>query len=239
MKSLWIVVFQGLTLLIILAGVLDLPETLPFFLELITHFRTQYALFSLLLILFFLLQGNRLFLILAIGAFLLHFTGLLQWSIPGTSRKTTGEELRVLVFNVQYSNRQHSSVIEEVQAANAHVVGILELSHTWKQALSPLEEIYPYRHHLPRDDGFGLGIYSKEPLEKTNVLHLGKVPVPTLVADLRLRTGPVHLVLTHALPPVSPEYFHLRNIHLSELAAHMKESRTPQMIMGDLNVTMF
>jgi len=235
----WIRILEILTLLLAAQNILDLSDDLPYFLELSTHFKAQYALCSLLLALYFLVVNRRLFLWIGLLTFFLHVFSFLPWSFSSPQVEHQGLPFRALLFNVLYDNQQTSMVLEEMKHNSPDLIGVVELSPGWKTALDSLSGEFPYQHLIVREDGFGLGLYSRYPLKDSEILYLGGAGNPTLATNLIFQSGTVHIVLAHALPPTSLRNFHLRNQHLKELGTHLKSISSPKLLLGDLNVTMF
>ncbi len=159
--------------------------------------------------------------------------------------------LRVLQFNVLGSNTNFTDGVNYIEAVDADIVALEEVSSGWESALNKLKAQNPFSHFMVREDSYGLGILSKHPLKNLRWKYPGKLrefgflPVPVLMVqvDPKQETGlPKFMaVVVHALPPVSPEHFEARFSQFSELAELIAEStkdrHQPVIVAGDFNVT--
>jgi endonuclease/exonuclease/phosphatase (EEP) superfamily protein YafD len=160
---------------------------------------------------------------------------------------------RLLLVNVQAANTNRARVIEFVRDHRPDIAAFLEIDKDWLDALRALDADYPYSIVEPRDDNFGIALLSRIPLSHPNVVYLGDAEVPSIRTALalpRLRHAAtsdpeatnvivhhVTLLVTHPLPPGSPDYFRLRNQQLEAIADTLTEIEGPTILLGDLNVT--
>lgn len=164
---------------------------------------------------------------------ILHLIPSLGWLPPRT--QTGPAQVRVLVANVLTSNHQRERLLALIAREQPDVVALVEVDDAWLAALAPLSATYPYRLDEPRDDNFGVALFSRRPLHEAVIIHPGAFDLP--VIDVRLGGEcPIRLVLAHPPPPVSGEYAAVRNAMLSELATILaSDPRT--VLVGDLNCT--
>jgi endonuclease/exonuclease/phosphatase (EEP) superfamily protein YafD len=152
-------------------------------------------------------------------------------------------DLTVTSANVLIGNEQFEAVEEAILAPQADVLAVLELDSLLQSRLaSRLPALYPHRHELPRDeDGFGIGLYSREPLQDLRVVDLGGI-FRGLAARIVVRDHSYRIVAVHTMPPIGSGGAALRNEHLQRTAAFVRELEVqepdcPVVLMGDLNVT--
>ncbi len=170
------------------------------------------------------------------------FSSLLA-SGPAVERDSSCD-LTVMVANVLTSNPQHDAVIEQVRQSDADVVAILELGPPLHASLEQtIASIYPHRITLPSDVGnFGIGLYSRWPLEKSDQFSLNIRRIHSIAATIRKDGHAYRVVATHPLPPMGASGFRNRNDHLTQLGHRLADyrKRNPQehvILMGDLNLT--
>ncbi len=158
---------------------------------------------------------------------------------------------RVLQFNVLGSNTNFTDGVNYIEAVNADIVALEEVSSGWESALTKLKPQYPYSHYMVREDSYGLAILSKHPLKNLRWKYPGQLrkfgflPVPVLMVDVVPKQETLlprfTAVVVHALPPVSPEHFEARFSQFAELAELISESteslNQPLVVAGDFNVT--
>ena len=154
-----------------------------------------------------------------------------------TTGPQTGTRLRLVSINVHTENQRSDLVLKFLQTANADVVLLMEVNEAWMIALQPLRTNYPQAIAKPREDNFGIALFSRLPLTNSEVIELGKAEVPSIATTLLLGGQPLFLLGTHPLPPGSAEYARLRNEQLREVAALIRGHHTATIVLGDLNCT--
>ena len=116
---------------------------------------------------------------------------------------------------------------------------MLEVNNSWKTALKLIESRYPHTLTLPRDDNFGIALYSKLPFSQVKALSLGDGAIPTIVANYQINGNPLTLVATHPLPPIGSRYLQRRDNQLAHIAAYLSDITHHKILVGDLNVSMW
>ncbi len=144
--------------------------------------------------------------------------------------------VRVFLSNLHAENGRLGLLIDAVRRFGPDVVVLLEVRPRCIYELAPLASAYPFAMTVPRDDNFGIALYSKHPLGNTECLYLGRARVPSLVVDVQT-TPALRVVATHPYPPVTPGYAELRNDHLEALAELARTGLRPLVLLGDLNMT--
>ncbi len=206
--------------------------------ELATHFRPHLALGLAVLTVVWLVQ--RRWWRAAIGSALALLNALLVlaaiWPTrsPGTP---SGTPLRLVSLNVHTDNQNHAAALKFLQNAEADVILVMEVNDTWLEALQPLRARYPAVVAQPREDNFGIALYSRLPLTNSAILELGSAAVPSLATTLTVGGQPVWLLGTHPLPPGSAAYARRRNEQLQQIAALVRRQTPPVIVLGDLNCT--
>lgn len=154
-----------------------------------------------------------------------------------TGRKPSGRSIRLLLANVQTENRAYDCLLNLIRTEQPDLVVLEEINADWAAALAPLKQAYPHHLESPAEDNFGIGLYSKLPLRKLEVLHLGAIQVPSVHAVLELEGATWHIIGTHPLPPAGRAYWQWRNDQLARLATFVAGLRGEVVVLGDLNTT--
>lgn len=211
--------------------------------ELTTHFRTQYALalggFALILLTLRQWRWPTLF-----GAFaLLNLAFLIPafWEeIPATPTIAAGNSptLRALLANVNAENRDFQRIRDLIAAADPDIVVLVEATPWLLDRLRDLGQRYPHRLAEPRDDLFGIALFSRHPLAQGQIIRFDdKASPPAIVATIIAAARPFTLIGAHLWPPVSIDLAEGRNRQLRALAAQVRQSQTPSLVLGDLNLS--
>ena len=154
-----------------------------------------------------------------------------------TTGSQTGIRLRLASVNIHTENQRSDLVLKFLQAADADVILLLEVNEAWMNALQPLRTHYPQVIAEPREDNFGIALFSRLPLTNSEVIELGQAEVPSIATTVSVGGEQVFLLGTHPLPPGSAEYARLRNEQLQEIAALIRRRNMPAIVLGDLNCT--
>jgi endonuclease/exonuclease/phosphatase (EEP) superfamily protein YafD len=219
------------------ATVLGFLGRAAWFLDLFSHFRVQYLIVLAALGFTLLLAKRRrmaaLFLLLACANLLvvapLYFGGQ-EKPPPGADR------LRAMLINVHTKLGDPQRVSQVVRDEDPDILVLEEVSSRWMTELAWLNDHYAHRVTWPREDNFGIALFSKHPLLSSDVIFLGSGEVPTIVATVDTGQGHLHVVATHPLPPAGASYSRARNEQFELLAKQLDASR-PTILLGDLNVT--
>lgn len=206
--------------------------------ELACHFRLHLAITLLVFsALWLALKQRRLALACATFAVL---NGWLVSSLllPAKSgAPPSGAKLRLVSLNVLTSNLKTDLVLNFLRASDADIIILLEVNDRWIDRLMPLKAIYPYYAVVPREDNFGIALFSKLPLAETNVIEFGGAEVPSITAQIKLADREIFLLGTHPLPPGSADYARMRNEQLEKIKVLVQQQSLPTVVIGDLNTT--
>ena len=99
-----------------------------------------------------------------------------------------------------------------------------------------LKRQYPHAVQRPLDNTYGILLYSRLPLVQAKVEFLVEEDVPSIRAQVRLRSGDVVEVL--ALHPEPPQPFNdtlERDAELVIAGRRARRSPYPSIVLGDLN----
>lgn len=175
--------------------------------------------------------------------FILPYTVLGEKVVPDarpTEMSGSTSRLRLLIVNVLMENRKAEPLRELVQVTRPDVLLAMETDAWWIEALRPLRALYPYRVELPRANTYGLILYSRLPLENTQVKYLENPGVPSIHTGLRLPDG--RLVAFHGVhppPPVPHKYLNKDGSHkevtLLQVGKMVKQQPGPAIVVGDFN----
>ncbi len=205
-------------------------------LVLLEHFRFQYVCVGVLVVAVCAALRMRVWFDAALIATLVNTL----WLVPDLSRDprplpADGRPLRVLMLNVHTSSTSFDAVGRLIEDVKPDLVGLVEVDKRWLTSLAPALTRFPHRIEQPRDDNFGIALYSSLPMNAA-VEQLGSL-LPTVVASLDLAGTPLGIVLTHPIPPVRREPYDLQRAQLAAIAARVHSLGSSVIVMGDLNAT--
>lgn len=110
--------------------------------------------------------------------------------------------VRVVVVNLQFDNPQKEAVRKRIAELDVDLILLIEIDQEWANALSEIEENYPYREGILKPKGLGLMLWSKLPLRDGEVRHLVSEDRPSIFATVDLANSEeINFVGVHPTPP--------------------------------------
>lgn len=152
--------------------------------------------------------------------------------------KTDDQDISLIVSNVYTPNRDSEKLIRLVRKYQPDILLTLESDKWWEKKLELLEEEYPYTVKVPLDNLYGMHLYSKLELHDTQVLYLVEDYIPSIHAQVILRSGKkVQIHCLHPEPPTPSESdtSTSRDAELLIVGKNTKGKTLPVLVFGDLN----
>ncbi|AFY50480.1 hypothetical protein Nos7524_4738 [Nostoc sp. PCC 7524] len=212
-------------------------------LELITHFRYQYLVLSLIvsIILFGLwktrLIKHKLLIFIALVLLGINVVEVLPWYLPHAQQvvDNSGQKIRLLSLNINIQNNSTNEIIDIVQANQPDIALLLEIDNKSFENLR-----WQFQDTLPsafRSSGGGLAIFSRLPLQDVKGDNFNKQGNHNLIATIEIDKQPIKFIGTHPLVPTKPTNFHSRNRQLAALTKYIQQLQQPVILAGDFNLT--
>lgn len=168
------------------------------------------------------------FLLILINAYgIRHYIGTPELNPNPTQNISIG------LFNVLTSNDNYQQLIKQIENEHPKVVILQEIDEKWIDNTTELKTNYPYILQHPREDNFGIAIYSKIPFKSSEIEYWTEAEVPVIHAAL---INDIEIYGIHTLPPVNENYFKIRNKMLKQIN---EISDKKVIICGDLNTTVY
>jgi endonuclease/exonuclease/phosphatase (EEP) superfamily protein YafD len=208
------------------------------FLDLFSHFRMQYLVsLSLLgLVLFAIGRRGAAITFLCVACVNLAVVLPLYFGAP-TVPPNVGPTQRAMLLNVNTRLGDVDRVREAILEANPDLLVLEEINRSWLDATAWLTNGYPHHVTRTREDNFGIGLFSKFPLENAVITTIGSAGVPSILATVVTDAGNLTVLATHPLPPAGRNYSRWRNEQLEALAETITVLPAPLLLLGDLNTT--
>ncbi|MCH7829198.1 MAG: endonuclease/exonuclease/phosphatase family protein [Proteobacteria bacterium] len=206
--------------------------------ELFTHFRLQYFVISILLMLLFAVLRDP---VLA-GALLLTALFNATFILPWYFNRATGSSGTLLKFvhaNVRSSNSDYQRLLDFIADEDPDVIFLQEVTPDWHDGIRELSQKYPHGLSESRQGNFGIALYSKTPLR--SVRHIDSPPLghPTIIAVTTISGEQVTLISTHPAIPVGRDLYAARNEHLESVAALVRQTQGKIVLLGDFNASIW
>lgn len=209
------------------------------FFDLFSHFRVQY-LVALTLATCLLLIPRRYPRSVFFAAFaIVNLLAIapLYYGLEAQGAHNPSATYRSLLLNVNTETGKPDQVAGAIRELHPDIIALEEVNERWVALLSSALTAYPYSKTEPREDNFGIALYSKFPIINGEVREIGEAGLPSVIAELQLPSGPLTVILTHPLPPAGPENSRLRNEQLTRIGETARQAKSPVLLLGDLNAT--
>lgn len=209
--------------------------------DLTCHFRFQY--FWLLALLAVLASLRRKWILATMSVVAMIANGVLIaplfLSAP-PNVKGVEHKLDILDVNFNAGNSQFDSMNSLISETKPDIICWQEFStdaYVWTR--DNLIRDYPFSVRRPRDDNFGIAIFSKIPFQMSHVEHFSNFRIESIVVTVNIGDKPVDVVCTHTYPPIRSEAFHDRDGEMDKIGAFVRSSGHPSIVCGDLNATLW
>jgi endonuclease/exonuclease/phosphatase (EEP) superfamily protein YafD len=141
--------------------------------------------------------------------------------------------LRLVVANVEVGNTDFAAVRRLVVETRPDLFGVTELTPAMARHLG--NELPGYRTSVvdPREDAYGIGVYSQLPLLSAKIVHFPSDGPASVVARLRVSGKTVTVVVTHVHTPFAGS-IHVRQLEALAAAARSRLGKRVA-VCGDFN----
>ena len=168
------------------------------------------------------------------------YTVIARKTVKKSDKPPGDEAFRLLISNVLMENPRHDLWLKVVRESDPDVIVAVEVDEKWDAAMRPLEREYPHVVRQVQSNYYGMVMYSRLRIEKSEVRFIVQADVPSIHATLRLKND--QHVRIHALHPRPPEPMNgqdsaPRDAELivvgKEIDQHQRGD--PTVVCGDLN----
>ncbi|MBS1303020.1 endonuclease/exonuclease/phosphatase family protein [Loktanella sp. SALINAS62] len=162
--------------------------------------------------------------------------------VPTVLRCEPDDTLRVLVTNVQRSNRHDTQVIDMARTHAPDVFIVMETSDWWDDALAPLQDDFAYSEQVSQrtPDHYGMQVYAQHPFSRAAFDYPLNSDTPMFDGRLEHPARPVHLLGVHPRPPHydnGGQASTMRDATVLHAATLARDSDAISVIAGDFNAT--
>jgi len=204
--------------------------------ELTTHFRTQYACILGLAAIVFVLLGRFKMAGVAVLCALPNLALIVPFYLTTPSPDAAGPRVRAVSMNLSTENHEYGKAVQCVRSYDPDFLAVSELNAAWSAHLC--QQLTDYSHVVvrPRPDEFGIGLFSKIPIEEAAIVDLGKLGYPAIRASLMFGGHRLTVFAVHPPPPLFHDFRQERFRQMKELARRVQPARHV-VVLGDLNCT--
>lgn len=202
-------------------------------LDLLTHFHWQYAVTSLLALLWLGFR-RRWFHAGAALVTLLLSVFMLAGEMQITGFK--GGPMRVVSLNVLAGLPNKQPALEWLRKSEAEVLLLYEVDSGWAEAFQSLKPEYPHQFIELRSDNFGVAALSRVPMQTELVQGPGSL-TPSVQVKVEMAGHPLLLLGIHPVPPMGEAWAVARDTQMTDLARHVAAQELPVLVAGDFNAS--
>lgn len=211
------------------------PLGWPF--ELFSHFRLQLAAAALVLAVLLAWRRRAVLAASALALAAWHAAPIVLSSAAVQSASgCDGPVFTVVTANLQFSNTRQEPFLAWLDAQQADLVVLQEVTEAWARRLAQLRDL-PHQHALARDDPYGMAVLSRRPLESFDWVDLVGDGLPSVEGAVLVHGRRVRFLGLHTHWPLTPGLARARDAALQRAARLAGEAAGPVVLLGDLNVT--
>ncbi len=170
---------------------------------------------------------------------ILSYTPLAPRQVKGaTDDGEATDTISFLIANVELENRDSGSLLDLIDEEQPDLVLTIETNEWWMEQLQSLQDTFPHTVRHPRENAYGMCLYSKYPLVDPTVRFLVEDDVPSIHTKVTLPSGTD--VWFHGMHPRPPHPGHdpdttERDAELILLAKELQDRDELTVVGGDLN----
>jgi endonuclease/exonuclease/phosphatase (EEP) superfamily protein YafD len=210
--------------------------------DLVASFRWQVGWVGVVIAALLLLARMRILSLLAALAAVWLLAPGLRLELAGDPEPTGGPTFTIASANLLFTSGQEQAQLEWIVSQERDLIALHEVPRAWPAAAEELIALYPQRLTFPEGDkawhgiGFGIGLYTRLPVESKRVVHVLADCLPLLEMVVRVGERRVTVRTIHPPAPQTGALWSLRNQFLAAVAnAFVWDADT--VLMGDFNAS--
>lgn len=196
----------------------------------------------------FLLNFDKTWHFISVGAMVLSlayqfkkifpYTYLAKKQVLKYKGKDPDYSISILVSNVLTPNKRSDKLIDLVRKKDPDILLTLETDHRWEDELEVIEDEYKYSVKIPKENLYGMHLYSKLELTDIKVRNLVEEDIPSIHGYVVLKSGKkIRIHCLHPKPPspTESETSTNRDAELLMVGRDIDCDKEPAVVFGDLN----
>ena len=208
--------------------------------DIFSNFKLQYLIISifLLVISLFFLNKKVLAITLGIISMLWNSYFIAPYYFSDITALKSKKEVKISSINLLSSNSETDLVKNYIFEEDPDILILIEFTQNWQIKLNPIINNYQYKRLVPRNDNFGIALFSKYEMN-SSIDYFDLNDKPSIVAELNIESCKISLVATHPNPPINQLTFENRNKQLSNILNKRSKLSEKLIIAGDFNTSSF
>ncbi len=168
--------------------------------------------------------------------FIYQFTPFVAKRALAATKTDKQNRIRMMMANVKMDNTNYRRLLDIARDTNPDLFLLCEPNRQWCEGTRELAEAFPHSVLQPLENTYGMMLYSKLPLEDTEVRFQVMDGIPSIFTTVVLRSGQrIRLYCLHPQPPQFNSNTEDREAELLMTARIVQKSGEPSIVAGDLN----
>lgn len=153
------------------------------------------------------------------------------------STNNTENSLSIIISNVEMKNDNTDSLLNLLKRRKPDLIMLLETDKKWQKGISEIEKDYPFTHHYPLENTYGILFYSKKEIRNFEYEFLVNEEIPSVSCQIKMNDKWVNFYGLHPEPPFPTQSKNTeeRDAEILMVAKTISEDDTPTIVAGDLN----
>ncbi|QFG52776.1 endonuclease/exonuclease/phosphatase family protein [Chryseobacterium sp.] len=150
----------------------------------------------------------------------------------------SSSKVKILSVNVHQFNTEFSRFHELIAKHQPDIFITMETDSKWEEANRKLEKQYPHTQKMTLDNTYGMHLYSKMPLQKSEIHFFVADDIPSFESHFKTEDGRDFILFGVHPPPPSPTEERTskeRDGDLLCVAKKIRGTKTPTLVIGDFN----
>jgi len=169
--------------------------------------------------------------------YIYNFTPLARIEALRTKKQQPEHAFNLMISNVRMVNKKHQKFLDLVLQQDPDLLIMNEPNEAWHQSVrGELDKRYPYAIKKPLENTYGMILYSKFKLHKSDIRFQVEDDIPSFYTIVELPSGKYFDLFTvHPQPPRLMKDTETREAELLLVAKDAKKTSYPSIVAGDLN----
>ena len=203
--------------------------------EILALFRVQWLVAGAVLAAVAAIAGRRRIALVALALATVNALAVVPGLFAGNRPDPERPQLRLLLANTWLANDDHGRLLDLVRRERPDVVGLTELTRTWHEAVARGLPDYPHRVFRAQAGAYGIGIYSREPLDGAAIVYPARRWPAVARATVRARGLEVELFVVHGPSAIRRGAAERHREFMRGLGGLARTAGDSALVCGDLN----
>ncbi len=157
-------------------------------------------------------------------------------AVPTRTAAAPDRTFSLLSANVLMENRDSAAFLAIVEQYDPDLLLVMETNEWWMAQLQPIRERYAHHIEQPQENHYGMALYSRFPLQETEIHYFEDDGTPAIYTVIQLPAGDeVIFYGEHPRPPLPENSVKAADKELIKVANRAFAADLPVVVAGDFN----